>query len=116
MLDAVFRQDATWGALLTAMLGAGAVAYLIAEFAARLARAVLRSLAGGADTGAQLRGPIVRRPIRITRAVVFAAVLCVLLPPALELAGAGIAVGLELSVLMAWLLGRGSPPTLEPWA
>lgn len=107
MFEGVFRQGMDWGGLLAAVGLAVAGAYLTAEIAARATRAVLRSLSGEADPGAQLRTPIVRRPIRITRAVVFAAVLGVLLPPALELFGATIPVGLDLSVLMNWLLGSG---------
>jgi small conductance mechanosensitive channel len=51
--------------------------------------------------------PIVRRPIRIIRTVVFLLVSATLMVPALEFAGATIEPGLHLGGLVDWLLTSG---------
>ena len=106
MLADVFGRDVNWAALLMAIVAVGVLAYLVAELAARLVRTVLGNVAGG-DAEAGFHSPIVRRPIRVTRAAVFAAALFTLVPPALELAGVPVTVGLDLALLTSWFLGSG---------
>ena len=106
MLDGLFGLDVNWATLGIALLAVGALAYLIAEVAAWLVRTVFVTVSGD-DGGAGFQGPIVRRPIRVTRAAVFVAALFALIPPALQLAGVPVSVGLELTVLTGWLLGSG---------
>ena len=51
--------------------------------------------------------PIIRRPIRIIKTVVFLLVAATLMVPALEMAGAQIERGLRLDGLVQWLLTSG---------
>ena len=106
MLDGLFGLDVNWATLGIALLAVGALAYLIAEVAAWLVRTVFVTVSGD-EYRAGFQGPIVRRPIRVTRAAVFVAALFALIPPALQLAGVPVSVGLELTVLTGWLLGSG---------
>jgi small conductance mechanosensitive channel len=89
-----------------AILGAIGVAYAVAEVAARGVRWVLLSLSDEHDAAA-FRSPIVRRPIRIVRLTVLAVTAALLISPALRLAGADIAVGIDPKTLAGWLLSRG---------
>jgi small conductance mechanosensitive channel len=106
MLETLLGDPAGGFALAAALVGAVVVAYLLAEVAARLARTILAGIAG-AEGPVVFQSPIVRRPIRITRAVVFAASLALLAPPALGLAGVTIPVGLDLTALTVWVFGSG---------
>jgi small conductance mechanosensitive channel len=106
MLRDLFDAPVNGVALIGALAGAVIVALLVAEVAARLARAALLGIAGR-EPGIFFGSRIVRRPIRITRAVMFVAALGALVPPAFELAGVPLAAGLELTVLADWLLGPG---------
>jgi small conductance mechanosensitive channel len=108
MLVDVFGSDLRFVPLVTALLAVGALAYLLGEVAARLVRTLLVTIAGtDADASARFHSPIVRRPIRITRTAVFVAALFTLTPPALDLVGASVPVGLTFSVLTGWMLGSG---------
>ena len=106
MLDDLFGLGENWATLGIALLAVGALACLVAEVSARLVSTVLANIARD-DAGARLQGPIVRRPIRVTRVAIFLAALFAFLPPALRLAGLPVSVGLELTVLTGWLLGSG---------
>jgi small-conductance mechanosensitive channel len=106
MLDDLFGGYGQFVAAGAAAAAALAAAYVLAELAARLTRAALLGITGG-DAALQFRAPIVRRPIRITRAVVFVVAAAVLLPPALETAGVALPVGLDPTALTGWLLGPG---------
>ncbi len=106
MLDDLFGLDANWATLGIVLLAVGVIAYLIGEVAARLVRRVFVNVAGG-DAGAGFQGPIVRGPIRVTRAALFVAAVVALIPPGLQLAGVPVSVGLRLTVLTGWLLGSG---------
>ncbi|MBI4265810.1 MAG: mechanosensitive ion channel family protein [Acidobacteria bacterium] len=111
MLEDLFGGPVNWIALVTALAVAVGVAYVLSEVAARLARAALLGI-GGRDADVGFHTPIVRRPIRITRAAVFIAALAALVPPASELAGASLPVGLDATVLAGWLFGSGLRVTL----
>jgi len=106
MLDDLFGLDANWATLVIALLAVGALAYLIGEVAARLVRTVFVNVSGDVG-GAGFQGQVVGRPIRVTRAAVFVAALVALIPPALQLAGVTVPVGLAPMVLTGWLLGSG---------
>lgn len=106
MLDNLIGQDVEWVRALAALAVVGVIAYAVAELAARITRTLIVTFSGG-DTTAEFRSPIVRRPIRITRAVIFVAVLAALVAPALEIVGARLPVGVTSVALTAWLLGSG---------
>jgi small conductance mechanosensitive channel len=81
------------------------LAVAIGELVARLVRVPLvRLLEGGR---ADLRAPIVRRPVRIVRLVTFLIAFAVLVAPALQLSGVRTGVGLDASTLANWLLRSG---------
>jgi small conductance mechanosensitive channel len=105
MLEAVLGTQVNWAVMVTALAGAVVIAYLLASVAARMAGAIFVGITGGDVT--RFQSPAVRRPMRITRAAVFVAALCALIPPAFELAGAPMAIGLALPALTGWLLGSG---------
>ena len=90
------------------------VAYAAAALAGRLAR---RALAGFApadgDAGATgtvadaMRARDWERPVRVTRAVVFAAMLVVLLLPLVNIASGRVAAQVSRDVLVAWVMSSG---------
>jgi small-conductance mechanosensitive channel len=82
------------------------VAYAVAEVAARVTRAALVASAVG-KRAADLRRPIVRRPIRLVRLTVFVVVAATLVSPALELAGVGTPFGLSSEGLVDWFVRSG---------
>lgn len=106
MLDLVIDRDAAWVPALASLAIVGVIAYAVAEGAARAARTLLIALAGG-DAAATFRSPIVRRPIRVVRGVVFAMVTAALAAPALEMAGLRLPVGVTAAHLTRWLAGSG---------
>jgi small conductance mechanosensitive channel len=81
-------------------------AWVASQIAARGARAALLALSGEENPLA-LGAPIIRRPIRIIKTVVFLLVAATLMVPALEMAGAQIERGLRLDGLVQWLLTSG---------
>ena len=106
MLDDLLGQAESWTTLGATLLAVSALAYVFAEIAVRLIRRVLVHIAPD-DEDTAVQSPIVQRPIRVTRAVVFLSAVLALLPPALHLAGAPIPGGVAPDVLTTWLLGSG---------
>lgn len=111
-----------WQRVTGAVAAAALTSYVVAELAARLARVwLVRALQG--DTAPRFADPIVRSPIRVTRAVVFVAALVLAIPAALQAAGVALpgylddGLGLKRVVqsgprvlvvaLVAYLLMRG---------
>ncbi len=95
-----------WSIVILALAGAVVVAYVLAAIAARLARASLLFLFEG-DRRGEAADLVVRRPVRIVRAVVFMLVMAVLVRPFLNLAGLSPTVGVESRALTAWLFDSG---------
>lgn len=82
-----------------------AAAFLVAELAARLTQ--LAFVAVSRRDPVDRQDPVVRRPVRIVRSVIFATLTAVLVVPAVRFAGANLQVGLSPQALSAWLLGSG---------
>jgi small conductance mechanosensitive channel len=95
-----------WQRAAVALLVAVAVAYAVAEFAARLTRVVL-SRAFEGDSTSKLTDPIVRAPIRTTRVVVFVAGLVLAAPLVLSISGVSLSSGLDDGRIVAWLFESG---------
>ncbi|MGE3844624.1 MAG: mechanosensitive ion channel family protein [Vicinamibacterales bacterium] len=75
-----------WQRVTGAVAAAALTSYVVAELAARPVRVwLVRALQG--DTAPRFADPIVRSPIRVTRAVVFVAALALAIPAALQAAG-----------------------------
>ena len=107
MLENLLSQDVVeWVQALAALAVVGVIAYTVAELAARMARTLLVALSGG-DAAVEFRSPIVRRPIRITRTVIFAVVVAALVAPALEMVGVRLPIGVTSVELTGWLLRSG---------
>ena len=81
------------------------LAYLASEISARLIRLALYQILDE-DSGA-FGSPIVRKPVRWMRAIVFLLVTIAGVPPAMELAGVPLDYGLELSTVTYWLARSG---------
>ena len=105
-LSRFLAQHPTWPEAAAAILAALVLAYLLGEIAARLARATFLSLSGRAEAF-DVRSPVVRRPVRLVRAVVVLAAAVLLIPPALKLTGAEISMGLNPTTVIEWFLGTG---------
>ena len=105
MLDGLLGTTAWWQ-LAAAILAVAVLAFALAEVAARALRNMLLAVSGG-DPQVSFRSPIVRGPIRLTRAVVFLLVSAALAIPALKAAGAEVPFGQNLHGLSQWLLGAG---------
>ena len=107
MLENLLSQDVVeWVQALAALAVVGVIAYTVAELAARMTRTLLVALSGG-DAAVEFRSRIVRRPIRITRALIFLAVLAALAPPGLEMVGVSLPIGVTSVALTGWLFGSG---------
>lgn len=91
------------GALSVLALG---VAWAAAEVAARLARVALAGVLGG-SAAPQFADPLVRRPIRTTRAVAFVAALVLAVRPLLAAAGVALPSGLGGPRVSQWLFESG---------
>jgi small-conductance mechanosensitive channel len=105
MIHGLFGSGLDGWHLTAALLAAGALAYLAAEIAARAFRSLLIAVSG--DTQTEFRSPLVRRPIRLMRALVFVMVFALLAVPALKVAGADIRFGHTAQALSAWAFGAG---------
>ena len=106
MLENLLGQGVGWVELMAAVVAVVAAAYIVAEVAARLARAAL--VATSMSEGAvDLRSPVVRRPICLVRLTVFVVVALTLASPALALAGVGLPFGLSPATLTDWFLASG---------
>jgi small conductance mechanosensitive channel len=106
MYESIVEPNGQWLIAAIAVAVVVAVAGVVAEMAARLTRLALAVTSGQAGS-VKFSEPIVRRPIRITRALVFLVVSAVLLLPALQLAGVAVPVELNPAALGTWLLGSG---------
>jgi small conductance mechanosensitive channel len=95
-----------WVRVLAALVAVAVIGYIVAEIAARFARGALTTILQR-DQPIPFLSPIVRRPIRIVRLMVFLAVLAALLLPALEVAGVTTRVGLSSATLGDWFFGSG---------
>lgn len=86
-----------------------AVAYAVAELAARVTRLLLTRLVDGGPSPAafSFSSPIVRTPIRATRAVVFVAGLVFAVRPVLAAAGVALPAGMRDPRPLQWLFESG---------
>ena len=82
------------------------LALVIAQLAARLVRLGFRAASGETD-GTGFRDTITRRPIRITRTLVFISVLAVVTRPILQMLGVDLGYGLSLERATTWLVEEG---------
>jgi small conductance mechanosensitive channel len=94
---------ANWPEITLALALAIVVAYLIADFVARLVQSTLRGIL--ADS--QYEAILVDRPRRIIRVVIFALILAALAIPALTLAGIETSLGGNRETFARWLLDHG---------
>lgn len=101
----LFPNLTFWQNILIVVGFVGLVAYAAAEAVARLARLGFVKLMG--EPGIDLTAPLVRRPIRLIRATVFALILFVLTPPALKAAGVRLPYGLEADAVARWVFHSG---------
>ena len=82
------------------------VALVVAQLGSRIVR--LGFLAVSAETeGAGCRDAITRRPIRITRTLLFVSVLALITRPIFEMLGVDLGYGLSLERTSTWLVGEG---------
>jgi len=106
MLNGQFGVNVPWWQMTTALVVVAALALIVAEMAARALRKMLLAVSGE-DQQVSFRSPIVRRPIRLTRGVVFLLVAAALAIPALKAVGADVPFGQNVQGLSQWLLGAG---------
>ena len=106
MLYGLSGVNVPWWQATAALVVVAALALVVAEMAARALRKTLLAVSGE-DQQVSFRSPIVRRPIRLTRAVVFLLVAAALAIPALKAVGADVPFGQNVQGLSQWLLGAG---------
>ena len=109
-LQHIFDGYPAWVAPTVSFGLAFVLAAVIADLFARLLRIPLVRLLGAGR--ADLRSPIVRRPVRIVRLVTFLLLFALFFTPALQMSGVRTGVGLDASTLANWLLGSGLRVTL----
>lgn len=83
-------EPAGWQRVTATVVAAALASYLVAELASRLVRVWLVRAVHG-DEAPGFADPIVRAPIRVTRAIVFVAALVLVIPLALQIAGVALA-------------------------
>lgn len=96
------RGDAVWAVM--SVIAATALAYVVATVAARLARVAFVAVS---RRDVDFTSPEVRRPVRVVRWAVFAALVAIFSMPAVRMAGVDLQVGLSPQMLSAWLFGSG---------
>ncbi len=96
-------MPANWPELTLAIALALAVAYFVADLAARAVHSVLRTIIGDAHSEAFF----VDRPRRVVRILTFLVTAAAVLMPALRLAGYDTSVGGDPQAILAWLLDGG---------
>ncbi|HXE80486.1 MAG TPA: mechanosensitive ion channel family protein [Vicinamibacterales bacterium] len=106
MLNGLLGVNATGWQIAAACLAVAVLALIVAEIAARVLRKMLLAVSGQ-DLPASFLAPIVRGPIRLTRAVVFLLVFASLAIPALKATGAEVPFGYDLQQAGRWLVGAG---------
>jgi small-conductance mechanosensitive channel len=101
----LFAGYPSWFAAITALVGTGAVAYLVAEVTWRIACRGLRGILGPSDDA---HGRLaMARAGRLVRTVTFLLVGFALIFPALELVGLATSVGLHPQTVAEWLFRSG---------
>lgn len=100
MLSYVFGASVDWPSVILALAGALGVAYVVAELAARFARASLLFLSQSPDL-------VVRRPTHIVRAITLLIMVAILFRPALNLVGLTPTIGVEGRALGLWFFDSG---------
>ncbi|MFI5078670.1 MAG: mechanosensitive ion channel family protein, partial [Vicinamibacteria bacterium] len=114
MIEWLIGPSGDWVGIAIAVGIAVVVAYAVAVLAGRLARRALAGFAP-ADSEAGAAGPVAdamrardwERPVRVTRAVVFAALLLVLLLPLIDIASGRVAAQVSRDAFVAWVMSSG---------
>jgi small conductance mechanosensitive channel len=99
-------QRGDWVAVAIWLTAVVIVAFGAAELAARLARTILLAITQS-DQHVPFSSPIIRRPIRIVRAMVFLLSVSVLLLPALSMAGVDTPDGASPLSIGVWFFSSG---------
>lgn len=105
MFETLFGGEPTWVRLALVSTSVALIAYLLAEITARLVRSVLFLATG--ESSKSIKDPIVRTPVRVTRALVFVTIFVTLIRPAVEAAGAHTRFGISAERLGLWLFESG---------
>ena len=98
--------DIDWRNVVIAVSFSLVVAFIVAQFVARLVRFVMMKLTTQ-DDPATFRSPIVRRPIRIARTVAFLLTILIVTPPTLDAMGVSLTYGLQLETVSLWFFESG---------
>jgi len=114
MIEWLIGPSGDWVGMAIAVGIAVVVAYAVAVLAGRLARRALAGFAP-ADGEAGAAGHVAdamrardwERPVRVTRAVVFAALLLVLLLPLIDIASGRVAAQVSRDAFVAWVMSSG---------
>jgi small conductance mechanosensitive channel len=112
MIEWLIGPTGDWVGISIAVGIALVAAYSVAWLAGRLAR---RALAGSAPADGEPNAAVLdamrardwARPVRVTRAVVFAAMLLVLLLPLVNIASGRVGMLVSRDVLVAWVMSSG---------
>jgi small-conductance mechanosensitive channel len=114
MIEWLIGPSGDWVGIAIAVGIALVVAYTAAALAGRLARRALAGFAtADAETGAAatfadaVRARDWERPVRVTRAVVFAAILLILLLPLIDIASGRVAAQVSRDAFVAWVMSSG---------
>ncbi len=106
VIDWLGGAGGDWSGIAMAAGIAVVVAYAASALAGRLAR---RAVVGFASTDGEAGPPASQwqNPVRVTRVVVFAAVLLVLLLPLLNIAAGGVSAQVSRGVMVGWFMSSG---------
>ena len=103
MLHGLLNDSTTWPAVIIVLVLVLAIGFVVGQVVARFVRHAFVAILGSEDTTPP-PNPLVQGTIRITITLLTTAVI---LPPALQLVGIDLNVGLDSHVLAEWLLGPG---------
>jgi small conductance mechanosensitive channel len=106
MWDRLFVQPPSVPTLLAAIILTVAGAYIVALVAGRVLRGALVAVVGGRDVAATT-SPVIRRPVRLVRLMIFLLSAAALFFPLLEAMGVRARAGLPLRSLSNWFFASG---------
>lgn len=106
MWDRLFVQPPSVPVLVAALIVTAAGAYIVALLAGRVLRGVFVAIVGGRDVAATA-SPVIRRPVRLVRLMIFLLASAALFFPTLEGMGVRPRAGLPLRSLSTWFFASG---------
>ena len=106
MLHGLLNDSTTWPAVVVLLVLVFAIGLTVGQLVASFVRHAFVTMLDDANS-TNSKSHLVRGPIQVIRITITLLTTAVILPPALQLVGIDLSVGLDSHVLAEWLLGPG---------